>query len=113
MSRQALLCWAESFGAIRKVPASGGLVTRLVAAANPMESFLTSMAVDSSGVYWTLDDRKGQGGVVESAPLDGGASFMLARGQRKPRAIALDRANVYWVDEGVNSDGAVMKARKP
>ena len=48
-----------------------------------------------------------------SAPLNGGASTVLASSQKFPAAIAADGTTVYWADSGnFNSDGTVMAVSK-
>jgi hypothetical protein len=39
---------------------------------------------------------------------------VLATGQRKPGAVAIDENAIYWINEGVwdKADGAVMRLAK-
>jgi hypothetical protein len=108
--------WADQFsGRIIKVLPSG-FSTLVVPAphSNGVEANLTAFAVDSSGIYWTIDDRV-EGGSVHRASLDGSSPLTLAINQSRPNAIALDGNNVYWIDQPSSSGGvgAVMKMRKP
>lgn len=73
-----------------------------------------SVAVDASGVYWTLTGRFDErarawpNGSVVRAPVTGGAETKLATTGAEPRAIALDDAAVYWIEK----DGALVRLPK-
>jgi hypothetical protein len=72
----------------------------------------TGMAIDSTTVYWTSSQ-----GWVGKCPLtgcpiggDGGAlPTELASGQDDPLYIAVDSANVYWLNQGNAGVGSVAK----
>ncbi len=66
------------------------------------------IVVDAAHVCWTDLDM----GNVWCAPQDGsGAPMAVATGRVRPWGIALDGANVYWVDHGIASgDGEVLRA---
>ena len=61
------------------------------------------IAVDEDGVTFLADD---DGTIVR---FDGTNASTLASGRSKPNAIAVDDANVYWLDTG---DGRVMRIDK-
>jgi hypothetical protein len=61
------------------------------------------MAIDPTSAYWTAGDA------VFKVPLGGGTPSTLAAGQSSPQGIAVDAANVYWVNSGTNGDGSVMR----
>jgi hypothetical protein len=68
----------------------------------------SSVAVDSSGVYW---GDQGAGTVVFCpGGICGGSAVTLASGQEGPNAIATDAQNVYWVNE---MGGQIMRVAKP
>lgn len=60
----------------------------------------SSIAVDSTGVYWTDE----YGGTVMSASFDGGTPATLASGQDNPNSVAVYAGEVYWTNGG---DGTV------
>jgi len=46
----------------------------------------------------------------DESTLDGGMPTILASGQDRPQAIAVDSTSVYWATIGASNDGgAVMK----
>src|SRR6202030_2042577 len=50
-------------------------------------------------------------GAVLKVPIggsDAGAAIPLATGRPKPQAIAVDGLDVYWLEPGVTSDGALL-----
>ncbi len=84
-------------GTIAKLEKAGGAaVTIVTGEANP-----TSLAVDSSGVYWanwsSYDTAPVADGSVVSAGLDGSNVATLAENLIYARGLALDADNVYWV----------------
>jgi hypothetical protein len=84
--------WTEGFDRILRVPKGGGTV-ETVAAQLP---FLSDLAVDASGVYFSEQDS----GLVRSTPLDGGSFALIGTGLTFSwNVIALDAHNVYWVDQ--------------
>jgi hypothetical protein len=76
--------------------------------------------VDANNIYWTNEGSYPDGGVMQ-APIAGGPPMTLASGVPDPLGIAVDSANVYWVNAGTtssvdgratrtwNGDGSVMK----
>jgi|GEM_PF-3748508 len=58
-----------------------------------------AIALDDGFVYWTTS---GKNGAIKRVPKNGGAVEILARDSsgegNKPRALAFDAQNVYWVD---------------
>lgn len=66
----------------------------------------TTIAVDSTRVYWTNDNDAGS---IVSVPLNGGAPVTLATDQSGAFAIALGASRVYWSDSRGDA-GAVVSA---
>jgi hypothetical protein len=67
---------------------------------------VTSIAVDTNYLYWTDSWTEGSDpstfvstGVVMKVPLAGGTPVVLATGQSRPTAIAVDAVNVYWITQ--------------
>jgi hypothetical protein len=65
------------------------------------------VALDASSVYFTAGDA------VLAAPLDGGATRVLAQGGGAGEGVAVDASHVYWVTPGTLehgfADGAVWR----
>src|SRR6185295_565250 len=64
------------------------------------------LAVDSTNVYWWEFDDTQSAGVIREVPLTGGTPTTLVSASSGVEAIALDAANIYWVD----AYGKIMKA---
>lgn len=78
-----------------------------------------SMAVDETGIYWTVPGSDTQPtGEVRSCPLDGcgdEAPRVLAAGQPRPTDITLSGGDIFWVNQGLPdapSTGAIMRVRR-
>jgi hypothetical protein len=93
--------WVE--GDLRKVAVGGGTPITLAPLAPGPNGGPRAMAVDSTSVYWATGDA------VMTVPIGGGTPRTLAAGQSSPQGIAVDAANVYWVNSGTSGDGSVMK----
>lgn len=121
--------WNTGFGAIKMVPAGGG-VTSTVASGN-WGAFggITGLAVDSSGIYWSVAGKNiafatntgtvmGLVGVAVDNPtlLSQSSPITLAAGLVSPRGLALDNTDVYWIEAEVfkntNQPGGVGKVAK-
>lgn len=100
-------------GNVVSIPVGGGTPTTLASESG----YLTSIAVDSTSVYWTdyglSQEATNTNGLVLKAPLGGGTPTTLASGQHDPSAIAVDATNVYWGNAGTQgagyTDGSVVK----
>jgi hypothetical protein len=78
-----------------KVPLGGGTPVTLASGwetGSPSPSF--GIAVDGSAIYWT----NVLSGTVMNLGLEGGTPTLLASGQDRPTAIAVDAKNVYWAN---------------
>ena len=67
----------------------------------------TTLAVDSTSVYWTYPSTPGS---IMSIPKTGGASVLpvpIATGQAAPEQMVVDGNNAYWINYG---DFTVMQA---
>jgi hypothetical protein len=82
-------------GSVMKMPLDGGSPVTLVSGLAP-HSFVASIAVDSSFVYWTNGADLYSGGAVMKAPLGAGTPTKLALAQDSPGRIAVDDTSVYW-----------------
>jgi len=99
--------WTES--------GSGSLVGKVMQASkvdgsNPIEIANNlgrpkGIAVDATSIYW-VDSADG---LVEMAPIGGGASTTIAAGETEPLSIALNSTHVYWTDRAGNHIGAALK----
>lgn len=90
-----------------RVPLAGG--EKLELSATPAASVGVRIAVDSSGIYFTLP---GSSGGVFATALDGGTPRILAQAQLAS-GLALDEANVYWTDAGMGAVAYVPKSGGP
>jgi hypothetical protein len=105
--------WTSTGGALSKVPIEGGAVTALVAAGDPGNQ--ATFAVGGGSIYWysTGPIIPDPGGLMKM-PVSGGPATMLASSLNFPTGIAVDGANVYFMDldcdgSGVNCTWAVKK----
>jgi hypothetical protein len=84
--------WADGFFRVLRVPTTGG-TTEVVAADI---AFLSDLAVDSSGVYFSEQDS----GLIRRAPLQGGPVTTIGGGLPLSwNILAVDPGNVYWVEQ--------------
>ncbi|WP_437936610.1 hypothetical protein [Sorangium sp. So ce341] len=80
------------------------------------EQGLTSMAVGSTGVYWTSNGTgTSADGAVKMCPLTGcgDGPRIIASGQARPTSVRLRNGFVYWANRGLDgreSSGQVMRA---
>jgi hypothetical protein len=103
-----------------QMPLDGG--TPIELAAN--QSHSTAIAIDQANVYWTTHaDLGGSGdagppsGAILRTPIGGGAIVTMVSGIAALAGIAVDDANLYWLDDGPpdsnryadNTNGAVMR----
>jgi len=87
-----------------KVPISGG---QAVALSSPQDH-PSSIAVNSTNVFWANGNGSSGDGAVKKTGLDGGAETTLATSPGIPGAykgLAIDSSNVYWT--GDSSPGSV------
>jgi hypothetical protein len=87
-------------GVLRKVPVGGGAVVDLTPAPASLD-----LVVGPSTIWWTREPDD-----IQSVPIAGdpdGGSVGLLTGNPLSNGIALDAANVYWVNR---QDGYVKKA---
>jgi hypothetical protein len=61
---------------------------------------LLDVAVDSTQVYWSVNESPG---AIMKLPLAGGAPVALASNQVYPGALAVDAGNLYWITGDVSS----------
>ena len=90
--------WAG--GAVMKAPVGGGKPVVLADG----QGQPGPLAMDSQNLYWA----DGTGEIVK-LPLAGGAPVVLARGQSAVD-VAVDAANVYWVNEGATAGSGSLMA---
>lgn len=99
------LYWAGfAEGKIYALDKEGGSLTALAEHENtPLD-----VAIDDTDVYFLATP-----GEVRRVPKGGGPSTRVTGGLVRPRRLAVDAANVYWVDSGgTSAGGAVMRCRK-
>jgi hypothetical protein len=102
--------WASMGGGLSKVPIEGGAVTTLVAAGDPGNQ--ATFTVSDGSVYWYATGPA-PGGLMKT-PVSGGPPTTLASFANFPIGIAVDGANVYFMDldcdaSGTNCTWAVKK----
>src|SRR5262249_34657623 len=85
----------------------GGPAQPVILAAGQPEP--TSIAVNSSSVYWTNQGTAiANDGTVMRVPIPGGSPIVLVTGQSDPAGIAVDEARLYWTNYRA---GTVMTLR--
>ncbi|MFZ2169435.1 MAG: hypothetical protein WAW61_07350, partial [Methylococcaceae bacterium] len=109
-------------GAIRMVHIDGGVVTTIASDQRwGVGNGIRGLAVDSSGVYWTVAGSNGDGMVlkISGVPVDNPdllsqtAPTLLATGLMSPIGLSLDGDNVYWIESDCcGTRGAVKKINK-
>jgi hypothetical protein len=98
---------------LQKLPLAGGNAQQLATGIGA-----SSIAVDASHVYASVDDSGGSGtGSIVKVPIAGGAAVTLASGQLNNGELAIDNTYVYWADLGDgtqmhNTDGSIMRVPK-
>lgn len=122
--------WAETnastgFGAIKMVHKNGGTPTT-VAADPGWGAFIgiRGLAVDSSGVYWSVagNNTGSPNGMVLAIPgtpvndpmqLSSTTPMVLATGLKNPVGLKLHTDNIYWIESDCcGTGGAVKKLNK-
>lgn len=89
---------------LMKAPLSGGSVTTLATGVHT-----SGVAVDGSRAYWS----DYQTGSIMAIGLEGGERTVLADGQKRPNAIAIDAGHIYWANLGAApGEGSIMKLSK-
>jgi outer membrane protein assembly factor BamB len=103
----ANLYWSAA-GGLYEMPLAGGAATNITPSAQGM-----ALAVDGTNVYYAANTTLGSG-VVGYVPLGGGSPTVLADGRiGSMMAIAIDDANVYWIEGfGTIGRGAVAAVPK-
>jgi hypothetical protein len=94
--------WADSdSGTVNEGLFAEGCITTVTTLASGQDD-PTSLAVDSTHVYWTNPFD----GTVNEVPVGGGPVTALASGQAWPNSVAVDGTNVYWVNSGTYSESS-------
>lgn len=86
--------FAESSGAIRRVPVGGGEITTLADEGGELEGF----AIDDTYAYWSTRDGMPISGRILRVPLAGGSVEKLLDKVSTGTGLAVDDENVYWID---------------
>jgi hypothetical protein len=101
-AQAGIVYWAERSANVQmllSVPAGGGTISTLV---SPLPGSPSSIALDSTHVYWGGSDT------IMNVGLDGGTPQTLASGAGFAQCLAVDANNVYWTTLGsCPSDGGV------
>jgi hypothetical protein len=103
--RDATVYWANvelvnDVASVFKLPA-GGEPVALGSGPGPYAA-----VADAQHVYWTDETA----GTVTKVPVGGGDATVIAKDQASVSELAIDGANLYWLNAG--TDGAVMKLAK-
>jgi hypothetical protein len=104
-------------GSVMKISLDGGLPTVLASG----QVGVGAIAIDENNVYWTAGTVVNFGtpqfrreSSVVKMPLGGGTPATFVSGQIDSFRIAVDAANIYWLNRGTGengyTDGSVMKA---
>jgi hypothetical protein len=103
--REGTLYWANTevvndVASVYKLPPGGDPVA-LASGPGPYAA-----VADSQYVYWTDETA----GTVSKVPVGGGDAVVIAKDQFGASDLAIDGANLYWLDD--ITDGAIMKLVK-
>ncbi len=106
------LCWAENASVVC-APKSGGTPVVVASGDDALER-VTSVAADDNHVYFTLEhDIKDRGRVMRAALTNKTPSAVeLAKGQHRPRGVALDATHVYWANAPGDATGSLRRIAK-
>ena len=103
--------------AVLRCPTTGPSATPTTITSKQADPLM--LAVDATSVYFTsfAKGAPGAGSVVRCGLPDcAGGPVVLAKKGNAPWGIAVDDANVYWVEEGTagenSSDGRVLRVKK-
>jgi hypothetical protein len=100
--------WAGNGGAVRRLPLEGGNL-RSIAYIQSSTMYSFGIAVNSSRVFWTVQDSV-QGSGVMVAELDKpGAANWLYNQQSYAYGIAATETTLFWADES-ESDDKLLRA---
>jgi hypothetical protein len=100
---QSYAYWVESFLVppsvinvlVRRIPVSGGTPPD-IATQNFGTNISTSLDVDNTSVYWSINPGSGSG-ILYKAPIAGGTPVALTQANQ-PTTIAADGTYLYWVE---------------
>jgi hypothetical protein len=101
--------FTDGDGTVNQVPSAGGTIIQLASSPSPY-----GITYDASFVYFTSQGTPASGytdGAVLKVPIgggDAGAAIPLATGRPKPQAIAVDGLDVYWLEPGATTTGALL-----
>jgi len=94
--------WSEGLPgwALAKAPLTGGAAVLLAQSADGDHRGARAIAVDSSGLYWTVSqhDASGKEAALMKSGLQAGPATSLVSGLLEPWGILLNASDVYWTD---------------
>lgn len=75
---------------------------------------VTSLATDSTRVYWTIQASR-PGGLIQGLNFSDRTPFVIASDQDVPWGLQVDEKAIYWTTagNGPNSPGALMRIERP
>jgi hypothetical protein len=95
------------------VPIAGGSVVTLVPPSGTVGLGITSIAIDTTNLYWITADLSAEKSSVMKMPIGGGASTTLASysSEYPPVSMTSDATSVYWAIDGDSSrsNGLILK----
>lgn len=92
---------ADGYGRLYKLPGNTAEPIQLTTSPSPFDA-----VADHSNMYWTDDGSS----TIRRVPVSGGAATVIATDQAGATDIAIDGANIYWINAVDN--GAVMRLAK-
>jgi hypothetical protein len=89
--------WSDlNAGTINRTPRAGGATNTLATIDVAMHGAITSLALDTTNVYWLTQGGSAGTGTVSTVPIGGGGVSVLASGLDAPGELVVHGDRLYW-----------------